>query len=434
MSPLRIVLIERSPEAGPGVAYSTPDPRHLLNVPAGRMGLFPEDPRDFARWLENRPAHPAVPESGPGAFVSRHLFGAYVSDTLARARRAAAPGVELEIIQDEAVDIGEAPTGPKIELSRGQILSVDRVVLALGNLPGEYPIQKPLRFYHGLRYVHVPWQTAALDNIGPKEDVLIVGAGLTAVDIIVHLDGAGHRGKIHALSRRGLRPVVHTPAEAYPTFLEEGSLPRTIREAVRLFRSEIKRAAEKGVDWRAVLDSARPQLQAMWIGWTWEERSRFLRHVRPHWEVHRHRVAPQVAWALSRIESEGRLIFHAGRLHELRDVPGAAEALFRPRGTTSEVRLTVAKVINCTGPRSDYSKYQHPLLINLLARGLIDHDPLALGVQALPTGEVLRYRGGPVGWLSTIGAPLKGVLWESTAIPELRVQAKVIARAFLAGA
>ena len=140
--------------------------------------------------------------------------------------------------------------------------------------------------------------------------------------------------------------------------------------------------------------------------------------------MHRHRIAPQVAWAIARIESEGRLIYHAGRLHDLRDIPGAAEARFRPRGTTDEVTLSVAKVINCTGPRTDYSKYQHPLLINLLARGLIDHDPLALGVQALPTGEVLRYRGGPVGWLSTLGAPLKGVLWESTAIAELRVQAE----------
>jgi len=92
----------------------------------------------------------------------------------------------------------------------------------------------------------------------------------------------------------------------------------------------------------------------------------------------------------------------------------------------------VAKVINCTGPRTDYSKYQHPLLINLLARGLIDHDPLALGINALPTGEVLRYRAGPTGWLFTLGAPLKGVLWEATAVPEIRVHAASLAERLVA--
>jgi len=74
------------------------------------------------------------------------------------------------------------------------------------------------------------------------------------------------------------------------------------------------------------------------------------------------------------------------------------------------------------------------LLINLLARGLIDHDPLALGLNALPNGEVLRYRGGPSGWLFTIGPPLKGVLLESTAVIEIRVQAQALADRLLAAA
>jgi uncharacterized NAD(P)/FAD-binding protein YdhS len=113
-------------------------------------------------------------------------------------------------------------------------------------------------------------------------------------------------------------------------------------------------------------------------------------------------------------------------------MPTQAEALYRQRGTGRLVTLRVAKVINCTGPRTDYSKYQHPLLINLLARGLIDHDSLALGIKALPSFEVLRYRGGPTGWLFTIGAPLKGMLWESTAVAEIRVQASALAEQLLA--
>jgi uncharacterized NAD(P)/FAD-binding protein YdhS len=303
--------------------------------------------------------------------------------------------------------------------------------LALGTLPGEYPVRKPLRFYHGLRYVHIPWARGAFDRIGPKDEVLIVGAGLTAVDVLTHLDGLGHKGTVHALSRHGLRPLVHKAVAPYPPFLDPQNLPTTIRALVRLVREEVKAAAAKGFNWRAVVDAIRPQAQAAWQALNWEERGRFLRHVRPFWEVHRHRIAPKVHETVQRLEAEGRVRFHAGRLQDLRDVPGAAEAQFRQRGTDNIVRFQVAKVINCTGPRTDYSKYQHPLLINLLARGLIDHDPLALGVQADPDGAVLRHRGGRVGWLFTLGAPLKGVLWETTAMPEIRAQAKAVAAKLL---
>jgi uncharacterized NAD(P)/FAD-binding protein YdhS len=177
-----------------------------------------------------------------------------------------------------------------------------------------------------------------------------------------------------------------------------------------------------------VIDAIRPISQAFWRGFSWEERSRFMRHVRPFWEAHRHRIAPATDAIIHNLEAAGRLKFHVGRLISLRDTEQGAAALVKVRGKEDFVALRVAKVINCTGPRTDYSKYQHPLLINLLAAGLIGHDPLALGIAALPSGEVLRYNQRPVGWLFTIGAPLKGVLWESTAVPEIRVQAQILAR------
>jgi uncharacterized NAD(P)/FAD-binding protein YdhS len=129
--------------------------------------------------------------------------------------------------------------------------------------------------------------------------------------------------------------------------------------------------------------------------------------------------------------AEGRLKFHAGRLQTLEHDATGVDALFRRRGSIQHVALRVAKVINCTGPRTDYSKYQHPLFIHLLARGLIDHDPLALGIHALPTGGVLRYKGDALGWLFTLGAPLKGVLWETTSVREIREQARALAERLL---
>jgi uncharacterized NAD(P)/FAD-binding protein YdhS len=430
----RLVLIERSLPAGPGVAYRTDCPVHLLNVPAERMSLFADEPDHFLRWAQARAQDLGFDQKISGAeFLPRSLFGHYVTETLAEATAAARSGVSLEVVPGEVIDLAENAGSARLVLADGREFTAHGVALTLGNLPGEYPIQRPLRFYRGPRYVHIPWLPGLLANISRDDDVLIVGAGLTAIDIIVQLDQLGHRGTVHALSRRGLRPLSHCSGrEEYPAFLESEPLPRTVLAVLRRIRAEIRTAAAEGVNWRAVVDAIRPQSQAIWLGFSLAERKRFLRHVRPFWEVHRHRLAPETAAIVERLTAARRVRFIAGRLDALHDELTGAEAVYRLRGTGQLRKLQVAKVINCTGPRTDYSKYQHPLLINLLARGLIDHDPLALGLNALPTGEVLRYRGGPTGWLFTLGAPLKGVLWESTAVAEIRVHAAAIAERLLA--
>jgi uncharacterized NAD(P)/FAD-binding protein YdhS len=430
----RIVLVERRPPAGPGVAYHTDCPAHLLNVPAGQMSLFPGDPEDFLRWMRRHLGHVGFPDRiEPTDFLPRHVYGAYIIETLETARAAAGPGVEFESIAGEAVDLEETGAGPRLILADGRTFSAQAVVLALGNLPGEYPIQRSIPFYRGPRYVHVPWLSSLMGNISRSDDVLVVGAGPTAVDIIIQLDRLGHHGTIHALSRRGLRPLGQKPGlPACPPLWSDDQLPKTVRQCLHLLHSEALRAAVRGRDWRPIIDAIRPQTQAIWAGFSLEERARFMRHARPFWDVHRHRIAPETAATIDRLEAENRVKFHAGRLESLRDTPTEAEAVFRPHATDHRVMLHVAKVINCTGPRTDYSKYQHPLLINLLARGLIDHDPLALGINALPNQEVLRYRDGPTGWLFTLGAPLKGMLWESTAVAEIRVQAQALAELLIA--
>lgn len=430
---VRVVLIERAPAVGRGTAYGTGCEQHLLNVPAGRMSALPDAPDHFLDWVRARAGETGFPRQvEAGDFLPRRIYGDYVGALLSAAVRERALGVEFERVAGEAIDLEEIEGGARLVLSDGRTVTAQRVVLAIGNLPGEYPIPRSLPFYRSRRYVHVPWQTDPLQGIDPDAAVLLVGAGLTAVDMILQLDERSHRGTIHVLSRRGLHPFAHRPGPAYPPFLAGTVLPSTVRGLLRRVRAEIRAAAAQGWDWRPVIDAIRPQSQDLWRGFSWEERARFMRHLRPHWEVHRHRVAPSVALAIEKWVGEGRVKFHAGRLQSLVDTESGAAALFRRRGGQELVALRVAKVINCTGPRSDYSKYQHPLLINLLARGLIDHDPLALGLNALPDGEVLRYRGGPTGWLFTLGAPLKGQLWETTAVQEIRVHARELAGRLLA--
>lgn len=439
-SGLRITLIEKKPPVGRGVAYGTFSPVHRLNVPVGKISAWPDNPDHFFRWASQQVGLPGVGETPVQKtdFFPRYLFGRYIEAVLEEARAVAHPEIVFKVVSGEVIDIDDSQSdGPRtVMLAEGAALPADVVVLALGNLPGEYPIRKSLPFYRSWRYVHVPWLMAAVENIQPNDEVLIVGAGLTAVDIILQLDAQGHRGTIHALSRRGLRPMQHRLSAPYPPFLDANELPRTLLETTRRVRREIRRAAEQGVDWRAVLDAIRPHTQALWKAFSVEDRARFMRHVRPFWETHRHRLAPQVAERVQQMEDEGKVLFYAGRLQTLEEIGGAVHAEFRCRGMNTTRKLRVGKVINCTGPRTDYSKFQHPLFINLLARGLIDHDPLALGINATPEGEVYQYRGAPSDWLFTLGSPMKGALWECTAVPEIRVQAAKLAEriAGIAGA
>jgi uncharacterized NAD(P)/FAD-binding protein YdhS len=426
--PLRIRLFERMSDVGRGVAYGTRCAEHLLNVPAGRMSALPDEPGHFLAWAQARAGQPGFPASvSADDFLPRQLYGEYLRAVLTDVRATVSPGVELEEIKAEVVDVEPGPTGIRLRAGGGQYFSADVVVLAIGNLPGEYPIRGMLPIYHSQSYVHVPWRPGALEGITPTSDVLLVGAGLTAIDLITELRGKGHTGAIHALSRRGLLPQQHQKAEPYPDFLSGQALPDTVLGFSRRLRGEVRRAREQGKDWRPVVDAVRPHSKAIWSRVNWGERARFLRPVRPIWDAHRHRVASPVAAGITAMREAGQLRFYAGRLSTLEEKGGAVEATFRRRGTTSLQTLRVTKVINCTGPRTDYSKYQHPLLLNLLANGLIDHDPLALGIRATADGQVLDHNGRVVEWLYTLGAPLKGDQWECTAMPEIRTQARDLA-------
>jgi uncharacterized NAD(P)/FAD-binding protein YdhS len=432
-TPLRIVIVERTPPIGRGVAYGTDCPDHLLNVPADRMGAFPDEPDHFYKWVAARVGRSTFPKAvAPTDFLPRTLYGQYIYSVLMEARRTAAKDVVLDTVAGEAIDIEEKPECARVQLTDGRSIEAARVVLALGNLPGEYPIRKSSQFFHGRRYVHVPWTDGALDGISPTDAILIVGAGLTAADIITQLTHQGHTGTIHALSRRGLMPQVQRLTPPYRDYLANQPLPLTVSPMLRLVRGEVRTAAANGHDWQSVLDVLRPYTATIWRSWPLEERARFLRHLRPFWETHRHRFAAQTGAQLETIQANGQLKFYAGRLQSLTETAAGAEAIFRHRGTNKLTTLNVAKVINCTGPRSDYSKYQHPLFINLLARGLIDHDPLALGLNGNAEGDLFRYRGKPSGWLFALGAPLKGVLWECTAVAEIRVQARALSAKLIA--
>ncbi len=425
---LSIQVIEEREALGYGVAYSTPCPSHLLNVPAGKMAAYPDRPDHFLQWVRQR-----NPEKNYQAddFLPRHLFGAYLEDELKQRRAQAHPERVLTHWRRQAVDLELEKDGVQISLQDGEKIKADHVVLALGNLPGRYPVARPLPFYQSPLYLPSGWDLARLEAIPAKSAVLLIGQGLTAVDVALALAHQGHEGPLQMVSRHGFLPQVHESSEPWPDFIANEARPLRLRRLLRLVRKEWKRANDLGLDWRPVIDSLRPHTQRVWNELTYAERRRFLCDLRPVWDASRHRMPPQSAEEIARLEKAGQLQRLTACVRDLRENGGNVEAVLRCPGETDDRVISADYVINCTGPRGDYRQSDHPLMVNGLARGLFCHDPLALGLQAEPDGTLINSRQERQPRLSTLGTPLKGILWECTAIREIRHAAAALAERLL---
>jgi len=258
-TPLTIKLIERKPEIGKGVAYSTTVDSHLLNVPAGKMSAFADEPNHFLHWLRRNGYH----EVTASTFVPRKIYGVYIQAVLHEAEANAAADVQLERICDEAIAIKTTTDNVKIYLRENQCLQVQKAVLALGNFPASLP-QAITALGNNNPYVKDAWSSDAISNLNPEDAILLVGTGLTMVDAVVALHQQGFRGKIHAVSRHGLTPQYHQPTTPYPAFINLETAPKTARSLVHIVRQEVNKAATQGQDWRTVIDALRPVTQQLW--------------------------------------------------------------------------------------------------------------------------------------------------------------------------
>lgn len=425
---MRVILINRSGRLARGVAYGTRTEAHVLNVPAGRMSAFPEDEEDFLRF-----AREAAPGSDAGSFVPRQLYGEYLETILSRAEAGAARGVELVRLVGEVTELtpGGVGNAMRLTLADGSTLAADQVVLALGNYPPRDPAGAEPCFLASPRYVRDPWAPGALTGIGPGDSVLLLGTGLTMLDVALDLAEARRSAPLHALSRRGLLPQGHRhhgapPSMAHrPPGLEHG--PPTAKQYLRVVRAQQRRLAPLGIDWRDVVAALRPITPALWHRLPERERARFLRHLRAYWEIHRHRCAPELHDRLKALLATGSLRVHAANLLGLRLAEHHAEARLRRRGRTGEEVLEVGWVVNCTGPESDLGRLQEPLVNSLQRQGLLLPDPLGLGIHTAEDYTLLGSSGAAVKNLYYVGPLLRAQYWEATAVPELRLHAAALA-------
>jgi uncharacterized NAD(P)/FAD-binding protein YdhS len=418
---ISVVLIERGARPGRGVAYSTECAEHLLNVPARNMSAYPDDPGHFLDWA--RLNHD--PGASPGDYLPRLLYGQYVGSLL-RQEIERHPG-QVEHVQDEAVSLARVGDTAEVRFRSGRTLFAHKVVIALGNFPPGDP-RLPGKTPHSQRYVSNPWASSALGDVARDKSVLLVGSGLTSVDVAITLRRRGFRGTIHILSRRGLLPPTHKATAPWPPFWDEQS-PRTVHGLLRLIRTQVEAAGRAGSGWRAVIDSLRPFTQEIWRSLSLKERRRFLRHARPYWDVHRHRISPAIGVRLASQLQDRQIEIHAGRIKAYAEQIDGVEVTYRDRESGQLEGLRVDRVINCTGPESDCRKVDDPLLRNLMRQKTARPDTLFLGLDVARNGALIDAHGEASDLLYAIGPVRKGSLWESTAVPELRLQVSELSTA-----
>jgi len=388
---------------GKGVAYSTTEAAHLLNVRAESMSALAGDPGHFARRFE-------AEGGSPRGFAERRFFAAYLAEILNEAVESGC----TELVEDEVVRASRAGEGWSLGFADGSTAQTDALVVAVGN---QEPDTLPAFEGIGPRFVRNPWgddaraAVAFLARSGGA--ALIIGTGLTMVDLALSLDAAGHQGRIVALSRRGLVPRSH--ADFDPAPIERDELPSGLRGTFRWLR---KRSAQVG--WRSAVDSLRPHSHALWQSLSRDEQRRFLRHTRPWWDVHRHRIAPEVAETVAGMIADGRLEIKAGRITDARDTADGLEVDYVRRGGSQLRTETFAYAFNSTGPLHSITRSKNPVLRSLLDASVVEPDHLGIGLRV---GDDAR--AGPRLW--AMGPLTKGRYWEITAVPDIREQAVAVA-------
>jgi uncharacterized NAD(P)/FAD-binding protein YdhS len=412
----RATLVERRPDRmARGVAYSAAHPRHLLNVRAANMSALPDDPGHFVRWLGARPEG-----GGPASFVPRTTYGAYLRQLLEETR-AKAPD-RLTLVEDEVIALDEGSRAVSARLKGGAMLLADAAVLAVGNLPPHDPPGFDATRLPADLYCPDPWAADLAEGLSEADEVVLLGTGLTAIDAALLLDAAGFRGRILALSRRGLHPRRHLDGQK-PV---QGAAERPAGNLSAVTGTLRTRAEQAG--WRAAVDELRPVTQMLWGSLSDTERARFLRHARPWWDVHRHRLAPEVADRIDALVADGRLRFAAGKLVEAEKADGRLRLCWRPRGEEHAVETVARRVVNCTGPQGDLTRSREPLLRHLLRTATIRPDALRLGLDVDGQARVRGVDGTPSDRLHAVGPMTRGGVWEIVAVPDIRHQAWDLAR------
>ncbi len=431
-NPLHIILINKNYPLVKGIAYGTTDEKHLLNVAAGKMSAFVDNPDHFVQWIKSKKScNKYVTDDLPLAYLPRSIYGEYLNSIFEDAVKQKPSFVECTILNDEAKDIVPMVNKYNVVLHGNKAITADKIILATGNFPPQSLPIKDERFYTSKNYFGNPWNASATEDIRPDDTILVLGTGLTMMDTALSIVKDNFHGKIVALSKNGLLPLFHKKRKPYPQILDDLRPPYRLQELYEVYFKHIEEVLAQGNSAEALMDAIRPKVQEIWMSLSTAEKIQFMDHVKPFWNVTRHRASQQVHEAITKLIEKNILFISAGRLISMTEAGNSIEIIFREKKTLKNKIIRVNRVINCTGPETDITKINDELIRNLLNRGFIAPDELKLGVNALPDGAILQGDNSLSKFLFTIGTNLKGILWESTAVPELRLQAQQLATELL---
>ncbi|QFY62828.1 SidA/IucD/PvdA family monooxygenase (plasmid) [Rhizobium grahamii] len=420
-----IIVFEPRAELGKGLAYDTPDPTHRINVPAARMSLLPDHPEDFVEWIarQNAVADDSDALRTDGAlFPRRSVFGAYVASALS-------PLVQAGIIKHQRVVVGairrEGGAWQIIDTQGGQT-SADYLVIATS-----HPAPSAPRALSGLaghpRFVADSTSPTALDVVRPDDRVLIVGNGLTAADVVASLSRKGHHGPITSISRRGLRSRGHAPAPQEPFGDFEAAPAHSATVLLRHVRQAIAEAKAAGVTWHAVIDQVRGHGHEIWRNLPIAERCRIVRHVRPFWDVHRFRIAPQVEAAIDQAIASGRMEVLAASLGKVDRNGDVIEVDLKLRHGPSIERSFDAVVVT-TGPSHGGILESQAWLADLRDKSHLQLDPTGLGISCSERSEAIDADGRADPSLLISGPLARGTFGELMGLPQITEHAVFVAR------
>jgi uncharacterized NAD(P)/FAD-binding protein YdhS len=407
---LRITLVERGPWIGRGVAYGVDSEVFRLNVPASKMSLDPENPTDFVAW--------AGAEATPHAFLSRACYAAYTVDRFAAAIRDSR--AKLRVVRGDAV----AVDGDAVRLTDGRRLPAEVVVLATGLAPRLAPSE----LVDDPRIIDA-WDECALAALPRAGRLLILGTGLTAIDVVALLESQHFRGTVTMMSRRGLLPRPHlSPLAAAAALSAEAvaTAPATVRGLLRWGRAQVHAAARRGEPWQLAIDAMRPHVSRFWRNLPPEERRRFVRSVRPFWEVLRHRAPVDTHELVERWRTDGRLEVVAGNVAACVPNVDGLDVALKLRGAGLR-RDRYDAIVRCLGPALERAEADAPLVRDLIATGRAAVDPAGLGIVT-EEGRVVDSKGRASSRLFALGALQRASSWETTAVPEISRQALALAR------
>lgn len=410
--PLKGMIIEPSERLGAGLAYSEVSVAHILNVPTAKMSISDKDPNSFLKWLTDKGYN-----YQPDSFAPRHLYGEYVHDAFENANILR----KFSHQRTHAVGIRKIGSGEyEITDSAGETILARDVVIALGNSPLNDETQE--------RNLHfsAPSDSAALAQGSRSRRVGIIGTGLSAVDTVLALEELGFSGTYTLLSRRGLLPRAHFHTNIrYPLLDESVSKIAESGSILSAFRN-FRRAVAAGIPWPVLLEGLRPKTQSLWKGLPIQDKQRFMRHLKPYWEVFRHRVPSDSLSIIEKLADANRLRIVKGRIQK-NEFLNEEILLSVSTPKSGQQKFNFDVVFDCRGLWTDLSQSGNSLIKTMTNNGLAQYDQLKLGFQATEEGILIGSNSTPQIGLYTLGSLRRGEIWETTAARELRVQAVAIA-------